>query len=538
MFRLIESLKVFRALMLIVFGLCAVAQSQSRSDVTANPFSVAPYIVGEKLSYNVSFSNFPTAAHVELLVAGRGQFAGREGIELRAHVETIGVVSAALYSINNDYIAFVDPATGLPYRAQQVIREGMRAEEVTSDFNVAVGAPSLPSTQFVGSPGMFDFVSALYRLRALPLAPGAVYPITAQNGGKVFNAELRVTGRELLKTNVGSSNAIVTQLRVRGDSAANDYRVRVYFTDDERHIPVLLTARLRSGEIRAELASAELLPATTTPPLVAGGTPSGPTLTPTPRANSLPPGNRAQPLGPPGASVATNPPLAGPTPLPELPFKVGEQLNFNFYIGNGAQPIGSASFQVRARAKYFNRDGLLLTSTMRTLGAMQGLFQVSDQINSYIDAASLLPFRTELNLLEGKRQNKWIISLDQNGGSALFDDGTRLDMPVNTHDLISVFYALRSFDQTQAKRTSVSLLINKRPRLLHITPLRRENIQLGGQQISAVELSLATADAQGDRFAIRLWVSTDRRRLPLRLTAQTPLGPVRADLAIIPTTLQ
>ena len=63
-------------------------------------------------------------------------------------------------------------------------------------------------------------------------------------------------------------------------------------------------------------------------------------------------------------------------------------------------------------------------------------------------------------------------------------------------------------------------------------------MQLGTQQIPAVELSLITSDPDGDSLALRLWVSTDKRRLPLRITAQTPLGPVRADLAIIPTALQ
>ncbi len=512
----------------------ARAAGQGR-DVTSSPFSAAPYVVGEKLSYNVSFSNFPTAAHVELLVAGRGQFSGREGVELRAHVETIGVVSAALYSINNDYVTFVDPATGLPYRAQQTIREGARSEDVSNELNVgAFGGPAMPSTQASTAPGTYDFLSALYRLRALPLAPGAVYAINVQHGAKLYNAELRVTGREMVKTNVGSSNAIVTQVRVRGDSAADDHRVRVYFTDDERHVPVLITVRLRAGEVRAELASSEILSATP-PPLAEGPAPQ---LQPTPRANTLPP--------PPASCPASRRPARPPRPTlrparprcRRFPSRSARSLNFNFFLGNSAQPVGTASFRVRARARYFNRDGLLLSASMRTTGAAQELFQVNDQFNSYVDAETLLPFRTELSLLEGKRQSKWVVSLDQNGGAALFDDGTRVEMPVNTHDLISVFYALRSFDLTPSKRTAVSLLVNKRQRPLYINALSRATIQLGGQQIPAVELAITTGEAQADSLALRLWVSTDQRRLPLRLTAQTPLGPVRADLAIIPTTLQ
>src|SRR4051794_32504332 len=88
--------------------ICTAARAQKqpqspRSDAAASPFSQIPYTVGEKLTYTVAFSNFPTAAHVELQVAERGQLYGREGVELRAHVETIGVVAAALYALNNNY---------------------------------------------------------------------------------------------------------------------------------------------------------------------------------------------------------------------------------------------------------------------------------------------------------------------------------------------------------------------------------------------------------------------------------------------------
>ncbi len=43
---------------------------------------------------------------------------------------------------------------------------------------------------------------------------------------------------------------------------------------------------------------------------------------------------------------------------------------------------------------------------------------------------------------------------------------------------------------------------------------------------------------QADKYQLRGWISDDKRRLPLRLTAMTELGLVRADLAIIPVTTQ
>ena len=530
-------LAITLAATLAALCLCAASgRAQAPGDASASPFNAAPYRVGEHLTYTVSFSNFPTAAHVELLVAGRGQLYGREGVELQAHVETLGVVSAALYALDNNYVTFVDAATGLPYRAQHSIHQGARVEDITRDYNAPLGDSALAAKQTVGGmSGTYDFLSALYRLRALALAPGATYMLAVQNGATVYNAELKVTGREMLKTNVGSSNAIVTQVHVRGNSEADDYRVRVYFTDDERHVPVLITARHRAGEIRVELASAEIQTApqpagaglaATHGPVRQPGLPLPPGVTP-----SAPPSA----VGPP-ANTTAQPEAAGAA-APDLPFKPGEQLNFNFFLGDGPQPVGVASFQVRARARYFSRDGMLLTASIQTAGPGQTLFPVNDQINSYVDATTVIPFRTELSLLENKRRARFVVSSDQNGGSALFEDGTRVEMPVGTHDLLSVFYALRSFDLTPGKRNAVSLLVNKRPRLLFITALRGGQILLGGQQIPAVELSLATNETDGNRFNLRLWVSTDSRRLPLRLTAQTPLGPVRADLAIIPTGL-
>src|SRR6476619_503166 len=90
--------------------------------VTPLSLAQSPYRVGERLTYNVSFSNFPDAAHVEVEVMSRGMHFGREAFQLRAHVETNGVINVALFAINNDYMTYVDPATGLPFRAEESAR--------------------------------------------------------------------------------------------------------------------------------------------------------------------------------------------------------------------------------------------------------------------------------------------------------------------------------------------------------------------------------------------------------------------------------
>ena len=68
-------------------------------------FSQSPYQIGERLTYNVSYSNFPSAAHAEVQVVSRGMHHGRDAIELRAHVETAGVVNVALNCRNPTSLA-------------------------------------------------------------------------------------------------------------------------------------------------------------------------------------------------------------------------------------------------------------------------------------------------------------------------------------------------------------------------------------------------------------------------------------------------
>lgn len=521
----------------------AAAQNKGSNNPTlaAFSFNASPYRIGERLTYNVSFSNFNSAAHVEIQVAARGQFFNRDAIQLRAHVETTEVVGVALFAINNDFITYIDPATGIPFRTQQIKLDASRTGLSRDNYNLPAGTTAIPAQAGAEAfPSTYDFLSGIYRLRALPLAPQAVYPIVTQQGEQSYKAQLRVTGTELIKTNVGSFNTIVTQLRVPRNTEADNYRVQIYFSDDERHVPVLITAQHPAGEIRVELASSELPPTPPNTPNVLPGnnvaqsppiiTPPGSNIAP----NQMPTPARPQPSS---NALAGSTASSGSLP-PGLPFEIGEELNYNVFLGTTPTPVGTASFRVRARQKYFNRDGVLLTGQAGTNAAAQRIFFANDQISSYVDATTLLPFRTQLSLREGRRSINDTIVFDQDRGNALTEKGTRIDIPVGTHDILSVLYALRSFDLTPPKRNAVSFIVNNRPRTFFVTALRRETIQLNNKAIEAVQLSLTTDDPQSDKFALRLWISTDRRRLPLRATAATELGVVRADLAIIPVTRQ
>ena len=473
---------------------------------TPFPFSQAPYRVGERLTYNVSYANFPSAAHVEMEVVSRGSHFGREAVQLRAHVETTGVVNVALFAINNDYTTYVDPDTGLPFRSEEMARDAIESAGSVRDFNQPAGNETTPP-KHRGFPGVYDLVSAFYRARALPLETGAVYHFTVR-GDTEYQAELKVLGKEMVRTNVGSFPTIATQIKTNNSSIKN---IRVYFSDDPGHVPVLFTARVSSGDLTAELAGSELI---------------------------KPPAEKPTP----NPAIAVTPgPLPVPTAPPTLentPFNLGEQLNYQVFVGSSNTALGLATFQVRGRARYFERDGLFLSVVAQTTGAAAQLFTARDQVDSYVDPKSLLPYRTVLNLHEGRRRLTETLTLNQEAGTATSDKGTRIDVPVGTHDYLSFFYALRTFNLNPTKKSAISMLVENKPKTLFVTALKRETIQLGDRAIPTIALSVTTDDPDPDKYKLRMWVSDDARRLPMRLTCTTKLGPLRADLAILPTATQ
>ena len=144
-------------------------------------------------------------------------------------------------------------------------------------------------------------------------------------------------------------------------------------------------------------------------------------------------------------------PVPGPTTPAtatrlNLPFNVGEQLNYQVFLGQPAEAVGSASFSVAARGRYFNRDGLLLTATAQTTNAGARVFYVNDKFSSYVDPETLLPFRTEMNFAGRQWRSTRGYNIDQNRGAVTTDTKTRIEIPVGTHDLISLLYAIRTFD--------------------------------------------------------------------------------------------
>ena len=76
---------------------------------------------------------------------------------------------------------------------------------------------------------------------------------------KNFRLEIEILGRETIMVSAGTFDTIKTRAKVRYDGLLmNKGDVYVWFTDDDRKIPVKISGKVRIGSFTASLSSSSL----------------------------------------------------------------------------------------------------------------------------------------------------------------------------------------------------------------------------------------------------------------------------------------
>jgi hypothetical protein len=449
---------------------------------------------GEKLTYNVSFANFTDAAQIEIAANGKEKLNDREVYVVRARIRTGGALQAALFDLDDSRTTFLATETLLPIRAERFASDDGKTSEIKRDF---------AENQILGEANLHDLLSAFYLIRRA----NAPTNFKVWEREKIYVANLQTNGRETISTALGAFNALVLQIGA-DDKVFNRWKPRVYLSDDERRLPLLFSLKLPQGELRADLVSVETISGDSS----ATAAPMSPRATAAPNSPKTP------------RAISKPKPYVDNQPLDStLPFALGEKLTFEI-LRNG-QKIGAANLQVKERKQFFGRDGVLLSAN----GSLSG---EAHTIESYINPEFLVPYRQEIRLSGSLRGFNQTLLFEQDKGKASAERAANIDIPVGTHDFLSFFYALRAFHYSFGQNSPdvrAAVFFGNAPTVVSLKP-KREKLDFNGQKVPTVALAVFTGNPQIDSLNFRLWLSDDGRRLPLRLTFNTPSGAFQANL--------
>lgn len=217
-------------------------------------------------------------------------------------------------------------------------------------------------------------------------------------------------------------------------------------------------------------------------------------------------------------------------------FKTGE--HYGYKIKYGILTIGQADVDMSSTiVKVNNRPCYKVNVLGRTVGVTD-LFKVRNNYQSYIDTVSILPQKFVYSAREGDYKRDQSFIFDRNRNKVLrFENNkkTEYKVPQNVQDVISSYYYLRTLDYAK-------LLSGNRPKapLFFDDELYDMQVKFAGK--SKVKTKFGTIDVLmlhpilpanalfKDGESIRIFVSDDANRVPIRLEIDFKFGTVSMEM--------
>lgn len=216
------------------------------------------FSVGERLTYVVSWSNILDAGTAVMEVKEEKQPNGEKAYLLVSSARSSGLVSK-FYKVNDVIESIVDAATmsSLSYKLDQ--SHGKRKKKRTMTFDPVQGTVTVDEEgkqeTFSTPPGILDPLSSLYYVRTRQdFIVGKPLKVDVNDDGKNWTVEVQTLGREKIKTSFGEFDTIKVKTFPKYEGVfQHKGEIYIWFTDDERKIPVLMKSEITIGSIVATL---------------------------------------------------------------------------------------------------------------------------------------------------------------------------------------------------------------------------------------------------------------------------------------------
>ena len=251
-------------------------QSSSSASVPAKPLSKwqtlpeinAPWMKGERLEYELSWG-FVTAGYATLEVKPR-----KDGkVEFETYATANKTVNK-FYPVHDTVYTLVHKRGLMTDVFRKSLHEGTFHNKSLIRFNRDDKKAVLSDTVFkdpvkhyvkrsadtsVTIDGLeHSIMSAFYLVRTLPLKEGATSRFAAVSGKKRYELKVIIHKRETIKTDLGTFKTVKVEPVLDGDGIFNSSgRIFIWFTDDEKRLPVLMQCEIKLGSIKAELKKAK-----------------------------------------------------------------------------------------------------------------------------------------------------------------------------------------------------------------------------------------------------------------------------------------
>ena len=191
---------------------------------------------------------------------------GRPQEHLIATADTIGAINL-LFHVSDKFQSTFDREKGCTTEFDKQTVEGRRQINSTLKLDYAQGKSTLDEKNLttgqskrleVGIPScLTDLLTGVFYASSQPMTVGKSFDMPVSDPQKTVVVTMKVEGREELKLPAGTFNTVRVEPTADAGVVKNRGQIWIWYTDDDRHLPVQMRARSFWGTITFRLASVE-----------------------------------------------------------------------------------------------------------------------------------------------------------------------------------------------------------------------------------------------------------------------------------------
>jgi Protein of unknown function (DUF3108) len=186
--------------------------------------------------------------------------------KVTATADTVGNVNM-IFPVVDNFSAGFDTQTGCSTGFSKNMQEGRRkvSGDLTFDYkngrqneytkNLVKGTAKQNSANIPAC--VADTLSAIFYVASRPLIVGQTVRFPLADSMRTVTVTMKVEGKEEIKTPAGTFQTVRVQPTAEEGIVKNRGNIWIWYTDDSRHMPVQIRARLFWGTITFHLQSAE-----------------------------------------------------------------------------------------------------------------------------------------------------------------------------------------------------------------------------------------------------------------------------------------
>ena len=218
-------------------------------------------------------------------------------------------------------------------------------------------------------------------------------------------------------------------------------------------------------------------------------------------------------------------------------FKVGEKLQYKMSY-SGFLRAGTATLEIK-EAEINDKKVFHAVGKGWTTGMIKWFFKVNDNYQTYFDKDSIKPYLFKRKINEGGYKIHRNITFDHIKNEALIEDFRKNKKTTasieDVQDMLSTFYFLRAINFNNLKEgdeVALKMFLDFKTYNFKLKFLGRETLR---SSFGKVKTLIFRPLVQSGRIfkaeeSVKIWVTDDRNKVPIKLKADLAVGSLRAEL--------